>query len=179
MISAEEMRRKYVEGWVQFAQVPFWKKTGWFAALAGPFPATILDSRDVAIAHLTNDDPRIRSVAIVSIVYQWGPSADFLDYCVRTLQQEQDPTLRMTVLWAIGFVVAGKRDKRIMKIVADILHDQTASETIRAYAYSALLCIGGKRDEQFDLRLWKGVARFPDEANWPLVAEIEGVPDGH
>jgi HEAT repeat protein len=115
-------------------------------------------------ALLSHDDPIVRYNAIATLSYEWGTTGKIEDL-LHILFHDPDRDCRRQAAGALGSLHRGVKDKRIAKVLGDVVKNERECDDVRKFAYTALLdVLGIERPLQPN-----PVAMTMKEIDWDLV----------
>lgn len=137
----------------------------YWRSLAGPIFDDLLGVQATAIRHLDNPDPKVRVVAIEVLFFHWGCKSDpdFRASCERLAFHDPDEMVRAVALASLGDLYCGTGDRRIGRLLASLVHDETESPKLRENAYVGLHYLQG------------ATPPLPRRVTLPRGAELRGV----
>jgi hypothetical protein len=133
--------------------------------LAGPHLSVMLHSSEDAEKYLESSEPSLRQAAIHLLYHYWGQRDAYADRYEQIAMSDSDDNVRSRALGLLGSCYCYSRDRRISRMLANVVLDRKEADNIRLGAYAALLCSQGYPTEAGTMF----PVSFPDDVNWTFV----------
>lgn len=151
---------------VENSTIQHWRK------LAGSAVDLMLHDRSCAVAQLTHSNANTRNVALSVLISHWKSEKDpeFAQRCEKMAFGDPDDTVRSVALRLLGECYQNTDDRRIGKLLAQLVCDERQPSDCRSGAYLALFRLRGLFAD------WPGrssvpvtLFRFPEHVHWSFV----------
>jgi hypothetical protein len=123
--------------------------------------------RAEAERQLDNADPKIRRVALSILDFLWEARGEpgFADKCEQIAIGDTDSDVRANALGIMGLCYENTRDRRVGKLLAQVVLDESQPLSPRTQAYTALFYLRRRRP------LFKSARVFqvPEDVDWQFV----------
>jgi hypothetical protein len=132
----------------------------------GPGVQTLLQSQEATEAHIDDADPRMRFAALTLMTYHWGPTEEFQKRCEDMAFHDPDAKVRSRAIGCLGACFHDTDNRRLERLLADIVCNESATYAQRRAAYVALFEISGANMP------WVEVIanlRIPEDIDWAFV----------
>jgi hypothetical protein len=152
-------------------QVKDWLIRNWRED-APSFVDKMLQDRADAERQLNNPDWKIRMTALSILQLHWEAvgEVDFADRCEDVGLHDVHPQVRSCAFMTLGVCYESTNDRRIGKLLAQVVLDESQPSQARRGAYLGLYYLCGRRFR------WAGalsdppaILRIPEEVNWVFV----------
>jgi hypothetical protein len=154
-------------------QLIFWRK------LAGALVPSMLQSPHAAECHLQHASARVRIVALEVLRYRWKALERLAVICEKMALGDPDSLVQTVALQTLGRCYEGTADRRIGRLLAAAVHDDSKPTDYRRAAYLALCQLITWRSQELLLKLGlkpsgpvDEVIRFPADVDWVFVSSF-------
>lgn len=145
---------------------------GQLELLAGPGVQSLLRSRAATEASLDDPDPKLRWAAVILMTHHWGLTEEFLSKCEEMAFNDSDQQVRSGAISWLGALFNGTGNRRIGKLLASIVCNNSERYTTRVSAYRSLLRVNGASGETVFRESLVNL-RIPEDINWELVESCQ------
>lgn len=130
----------------------------------------LVRSKETTEACLDDRDPKKRYAALVLMTYHWGPTEHFTSRCERMALQDPEKMVRSAAISCLGTCLTGTHNRRVEKLLASIVCNESETYQTRSAAYSSLFIVSGiARAIQAELL---ANLRIPEDVNWAFVHSV-------
>lgn len=137
--------------------------------MVGPGLHQLLESEEKTRFALDHPDWKLRFAALNLMTYHWGPTEEFKERCLRAALQDQDEHVRSAGISALGWCYRATGNRVILKVLADLICDESQNYGIRRAAYTSLFIISGVPSDALPREDLLVRPSFPDEISWGFV----------
>ena len=135
--------------------------------LAGPEVQSLLQSREATEEHLSDPNPKMRWSAVILLTHHWGPTEQFKLACEELASHDTDPLVRSKAIGCLGTWFARTANRRIEKLLAGIICDNSESYEVRRSAYTTLCMVNGDKSTPTPNDVIN--LRIPEDIDWTFV----------
>src|SRR5438128_1389850 len=114
----------------------------------GPGIHTLLQSKEATNEQLNDANPKMRWAAVILMTYHWGPTEQFMRKCEHLALFDADPLGRVQAIRCLGACFAGTANRRIEKLLANIVCNDSESDRMRRSAYMSLFLLSAPPTER-------------------------------
>jgi hypothetical protein len=137
--------------------------------MAGAALQSLLESKEATQEHLDDADAKMRCAALTLMTYHWGPTEQFKNRCEAMAFEDSDSIVRSTAMSCLGWCFRGTDDRRIEKLLASVVCDNTADVRNRRSAYISLFHTKGVPSERMPRAKLLANLRVPEDVDWAFV----------
>ena len=138
----------------------------------GPLLHSLLRSREATEEHLDDSDPKLRFAALVLMTHRWIPTEQFKNKCEEMAFKDSDTTVRSTAIGCLGSCYARTDNRRVEKLLANIVCNEMESYEVRRSAYVALFIVKSVNSEHMITGDSFINLRIPEGVDWMFVRSM-------
>lgn len=153
-----------------------WQDSRWQKG-AGPLLANMRESQIVAESYVDDPSPQLRSTAIEIILFYWKAPGAIVKRCEELACNDPDMDVREAAFACISDIYKNSNDKRIGKLFASLVSDESLPIKLRRSAYLNLTTITGWPREK-RINIVRPGFKFPEDVDWSFVQSYMNVAKG-
>jgi hypothetical protein len=138
-------------------------------ALAGEHYDDIMKCPESTMKYLHNESWKLRFAAISVLRMVWKSYDELAAVCEKIAFEDADAQVRATAIFTLGCCFKNKNDSRVGRLLAQVVHDESLSDSFRESAYSGLFWLRGVPAWELPIR---GKFSFPDDIDWVFVGSF-------
>jgi hypothetical protein len=138
--------------------------------MTGPGLRLLLENKQVTEEHLNDPEPKMRRAALTLMTYHWGSTEQFKGRCEEMVLRDPDATVRSTAISCLGTCFSGTDNRRIVKLLADVVCNESETYKMRRSAYLSLLIVSMPPERMPRCEVLANL-RIPEDVDWTFVHE--------
>lgn len=149
------------------------QRAEWDELVGAPRVDILLQDRSAAFQCLFSSHRAARLAGLSILRSHWKPDAEFSTICERLALHDSDLGVRACALVCLGSCYSKTSDRRIGRLLADIVYDESQATKIREFAYMAMFPVFAVPSYPSPMEaMVNGTFRIPDDVNWSFVDSI-------
>lgn len=119
--------------------------------------------------YLYGPDPKTRYAALILMTYHWTPTDEFKVTCEHMALLDRDVLVRSTAIGCLGNCFTRTGNRRIEKLLANIVRNEAQPYQVRRSAYMSLFIVSTDCYEVMPPgEVWTNL-RIPEGVDWAFV----------
>jgi hypothetical protein len=145
--------------------------------LIGPDVKLLIASREATERHLDDPDAKLRWASVMLLVHHWGFPEEFKKKCEEIAFHDPDQKVRSGALGALGTLFSGTYDRRIGKLLASVVCNNSENYSNRVSAYRSLLRVSRATGQDIFRESFINL-KIPEDIDWQVVESYRKMTDG-